>query len=105
MMVSLAGCFAGMMAAFQLKGTQANQGVGKELEYIVACVVGGNLLTGGYGSVVGASLGALITAFTAVGIPYAGWNSNWNFLFLGSILLLSVLLNNFIRTRAQSARR
>ena len=105
MMVSCAGWFAGMMAAFQLNGTQANQGVGKELEYIVAAVVGGNLLTGGYGSAAGASLGALVTAFTAVGIPYAGWNSNWNFLFLGAILLLSVLVNNFIRTRAQAARR
>jgi ribose/xylose/arabinose/galactoside ABC-type transport system permease subunit len=104
-MVSIAGWFAGMMAAFHLNGTQANQGVGKELEYIVAAVVGGNLMTGGYGSAAGASLGALVTAFTAVGIPYAGWNSNWNFLFLGAILLLSVLVNNFIRTRAQAAKR
>ena len=50
-----------MIIAFRLKSVQANQGIGEEFEYIIAAVVGGTLLTGGYGSAVGAAVGALIS--------------------------------------------
>ena len=30
------------------------------------------------------------------GIPFAGWNTNWRFLFLGVILLLAVAGNNYV---------
>jgi ABC-type branched-subunit amino acid transport system permease subunit len=38
----------------------ADRGLLKEFEAIIAVVIGGALLTGGYGSVIGAALGALI---------------------------------------------
>ena len=50
--------------------------------------VGGNLLTGGYGSAAGGAIGSLIMSMSTQGIPFAGWNTNWRFLFLGVILLL-----------------
>jgi simple sugar transport system permease protein len=68
-------------------------------------VVGGCLLTGGYGSAIGASLGALIIGMAFIGIPFAGWDSDWYYLFLGVILLAAVLVNNVVRRRAQGARR
>jgi simple sugar transport system permease protein len=79
--------------------------VGQELQFIVAAVVGGCLLTGGFGSAVGASLGALITGMAFIGIQFSGWNTDWRFLFLGVILLLAVMLNTWIRKRATEARR
>ena len=85
--------------------TGAGQGIGEEFRYIIAAVVGGCLLTGGYGSAVGAALGALIIGMSVIGIPLAGWNTDWQFLFLGIILLLAVLLNQFVRRRAMAARR
>jgi len=67
-------------------------------------VVGGCLLTGGYGSVVGAFFGAAMLGMVSVGIYYAQWDSNWTFTFQGVILFLAVMLNTLIRSRAQKAR-
>ncbi len=99
--VSVAAWLVGMLIAFRLNSVQANVGDGQEFFYIIAAVVGGNLLTGGYGSVAGAGIGALIMAMSFQGIPFAGWNSDWRFLFVGVILLLAVLVNNYVRSRAE----
>jgi ribose/xylose/arabinose/galactoside ABC-type transport system permease subunit len=101
---SLAGAFVGVMTLMRLNSVQAQQGDGQEFEFIIAAVVGGNLLTGGYGSVVGASLGAAIMAISKNGIPAARWNQDGRFIFLGAVLLLAVLVNNYIRRKAQEAR-
>lgn len=81
-----------------LRGTQ------KEFEAIIAAVIGGCLLTGGYGSVVGAAFGALIFGMVQQGIFFTGWNTDWFKVFLGGMLLLAVLFNNFIRKRATEAK-
>jgi ribose/xylose/arabinose/galactoside ABC-type transport system permease subunit len=104
MIVSGAAWLVGMLLAFRLNTIQAGTGDGEEFEYIIAAVVGGCLLTGGYGSAFGAAIGALIMAMTSVGIPSALWNSDWRFVFLGVILLLAVVGNNFIKTRAENLR-
>ncbi|MGD9702109.1 MAG: hypothetical protein AB7Q42_06615 [Acidimicrobiia bacterium] len=104
MTTALAGCFVGMITALRLTSIQASQGIGEEFEYIIAAVVGGNLLTGGYGSAAGATIGAAIMAMSQIGIPYAQWNQDGRFVFLGVILLLAVLVNNAIRKKAQEAR-
>jgi ribose/xylose/arabinose/galactoside ABC-type transport system permease subunit len=103
MLVAGAGWLAGMLIAFRLNSVQANVGDGQEFFYIIAAVVGGNLLTGGYGSVIGASIGAVIMAMSFQGIPFAGWNSDWRFLFVGAILLLAVLVNNYVRSKAEAS--
>lgn len=104
MTVSVAAFIVGMLIAFRLNSVQANVGDGQEFFYIIAAVVGGNLLMGGYGSVAGGALGAVIMAMSFQGIPFAGWNSDWRFLFVGAILLLAVLVNNFVRKKAEEAR-
>ena len=103
MTVSVAAFLVGMLLAFRLNSVQANVGNGQEFLYIIAAVVGGNLLSGGYGSAAGGALGALIMAMSFQGIPFAGWNSDWRFLFVGVILLLAVLVNNFVRKKAEEA--
>jgi len=105
MTTSLAAGLVGIMVALSLRSVQAGQGVGLEFYYIIAAVVGGCLLTGGYGSAIGASLGALIIGMAFIGIPFAGWDSDWYKLFLGVILLAAVLVNNLVRRRAQGVRR
>lgn len=103
MLVSGAGWLVGTLTAFRLNSVQANVGDGQEFIYIIAAVVGGNLLTGGYGSVIGGAIGALIIAMSFQGIPFSGWNSDWRWLFVGVILLLSVLVNNYVRAKAEAA--
>ncbi|MFM8777489.1 MAG: ABC transporter permease [Actinomycetota bacterium] len=101
---SLMGAVVGAMILMRLNSVQAQQGDGQEFEYIIAAVVGGNLMTGGYGSVIGASLGALIMAISKNGIPAARWNQDGRFIFLGAVLLVSVLVNNYVRKKANEQR-
>jgi simple sugar transport system permease protein len=105
MMTSFVCALTGIMIALRLASTQAGQGVGDEFQFIIAAVVGGCVLTGGYGSAVGASLGATIIGMAFIGIQFSGWNTDWRFLFLGVILLVAVLVNNYVRKRAEGARR
>jgi simple sugar transport system permease protein len=82
----------------------ADRGLQKEFEAIIAAVIGGTLLTGGYGSVVGACFGAVIFGVVQVGISYTTINSDWYRVFLGAMLLLAVLFNHYIRSRAGAGR-
>ena len=75
----------------------ADRGVLKEFEAIISVVIGGALLTGGYGSVIGAALGALIFGVVQQGLFFAGVESSLFRVFLGIILLLAVILNTYIR--------
>jgi simple sugar transport system permease protein len=104
MTVGFMAWFTGMHILFAFNTVQSGVGVGNEFIYIVAAVVGGTLLTGGYGSVIGAAIGALIFGMTNQGIVYAGWNPDWFYFFLGALLLGAILFNNFIRQRAEASR-
>jgi simple sugar transport system permease protein len=105
MMVSMCAALVGIMITLRLGSVQAGQGIGEEFNYIIAAVAGGCLLTGGFGSAIGAAMGALIIGMTFIGIQFSGWNTDWRYLFLGVILLAAVLVNTYIRRRAEGARR
>jgi simple sugar transport system permease protein len=96
--------FTGMHILFAFNTVQSGIGLGNEFIYIVAAVVGGCLLTGGYGSVIGAAIGAFIFGMANQGIVYAGWNPDWFYFFLGALLLGAILLNNWVRQRAEAMR-
>jgi len=104
MVVGFMAWFTGMHILFDFNTVQSGVGVGNEFIYIVAAVVGGCLLTGGYGSVIGAAIGALIFGMTNQGIVYAGWNPDWFYFFLGALLLGAILLNGWVRQRAEAMR-
>ncbi|HEX7083184.1 MAG TPA: ABC transporter permease [Gaiellaceae bacterium] len=103
-LTSMTAALLGVIEALELRSTQANEGVGREFIFIIAAVVGGCLLTGGYGSVVGTSFGAAILGMASIGIILAGWDSNWTYTFLGAILVLAVLMNAAFRARATRSR-
>lgn len=95
----------GSLKLMEQTSVQTSQGFGEELIYIVAAVIGGCLLTGGYGSVIGAAIGALIFGMTSQGIVYAGLDSDWFKFFLGAMLLLAVLANQYVRRYAERSGR
>ena len=82
-----------------LRGTQL------ELNAVAAAVIGGCLLTGGYGSVIGASIGALILGMVQQGIIYTSVDSDWFQVMVGGMILGAVVLNNALRGRSMLSRR
>jgi simple sugar transport system permease protein len=102
MTTATAAWLVGTMNDLRLRSAVASQGIGNEFIYIIAAVIGGCLLTGGYGSAIGASMGALIFGMVRVGITFAGWDTDWFFAFLGVMLLVAVLVNDFTRRRAEA---
>ena len=100
-------CAATLFATVQVVdagSADTTRGLLKEFEAIIAAVIGGCLLTGGYGSAIGASFGALIFGTVQMGIFYTGVNTDWFKVFLGVMMLIAVLFNNYIRRKVTEAR-
>jgi simple sugar transport system permease protein len=100
--VAFAAWVSGQHLLFSYDVVQSGEGVGNELTYIIAAVIGGCLITGGYGSAIGSAVGAFIFGMTSKGIVYAEWNPDWFKFFLGAMLLLATLLNAWVRKRAEA---
>jgi simple sugar transport system permease protein len=100
---ALAACLVAIIQAVTFTGADVLRGDGQEFFAIIAVVVGGTLLTGGYGSAIGAVLGALIFGMVRQGIVFARVDADWFQVFLGLMLLIAVLVNRFVRDRALKA--
>ena len=101
MTTAFAAFLVALMQVTQFKGADSLRGELQEFNAIIAAVVGGVLLTGGYGSVIGATLGALIFAMVQQGIIITGVDGDWFKVFVGAILVVAVIFNNFVRQQAQ----
>jgi simple sugar transport system permease protein len=101
MAVGFCGWILGMHNLFAFDAVQSGEGVGNEFLYIIAAVIGGCLLTGGYGSAVGGAIGAFIFGMANKGIVYAQWNPDWFKFFLGLMLLLATIVNLIVKRRAE----
>jgi simple sugar transport system permease protein len=104
MMTSGVAALMGIIEALELRSMQAKEGIGLEFIFIICAVVGGCLLTGGFGSVIGTFFGAAMLGMVQLGIIDAQWDSNWTYTFQGGILFAAVLLNLFVRNRAERIR-
>ncbi|MFB4291337.1 ABC transporter permease [Nonomuraea sp. ATR24] len=104
MTTAFAAWLVGSMLALRYTSVQANIGIGQEFIYIIAAVIGGCLLTGGYGSAVGAAIGAVIFGMADKGIVFLGWDADWFKFFLGAMLLLATLANRLVRRYAEEVR-
>jgi simple sugar transport system permease protein len=96
----LCASFVGMSQAILYNSAQVAAGQSFIFNSIIAVVIGGVLLTGGYGSVVGIVLGTLTFSIVNQGIFYTGFDANWASLIIGVLLLLAVVMNNTFRNMA-----
>ncbi len=98
----LGAALVGVMETILYNSAQVAKGQSFVFNSIIAVVIGGVLLTGGYGSVFGIVLGTLTFSIVNQGIYYTGWNADWASLILGVLLLAAVLMNNTFRKMALS---
>ena len=99
---AISASFVGMCQAILFNSAQVSGGMGYIFNAIAAVVVGGVLLTGGFGSVIGVFFGTLTFAVVSQGIYFTSIDRNWSSLIIGVVLLLAVLTNNSLRKMAIS---
>lgn len=100
MLTAAAAWLLSQIQLFGIQSASSLRGELQELYAISAAVIGGTLLTGGYGSVIGGALGALIYGMVRLGVPAAGIDSELFRVFLGALIIIAVLVNNFVRKQA-----
>lgn len=100
MTTALAACLVSVLQVVRFTGANTLRGELQEFRAIIAVVIGGTLLTGGYGSVTGAVVGALIFGMVRQGIVITGVDADWFQVFLGGVLVAAVVLNDWVRRRA-----
>ncbi|MEW6579345.1 MAG: ABC transporter permease [Chloroflexota bacterium] len=88
---------AGITEAARFKVVEPLRGTGYELDVIAATVIGGTLLTGGYGSIIGTVLGILIAFMLKTGLVLIGVQADWFRGVLGIIMIVAVVINTNIR--------
>lgn len=104
MATAASACLLAVIQVLQFGSGDVLRGEQKEFEAIITAVIGGTLLTGGYGSAIGTVFGALTLGITKQGIFFAGIPGDWYQAFLGVLLLAAVLVNNWVRVRAAQVR-
>jgi simple sugar transport system permease protein len=97
---STSAAFVGMCQAILYNSAQVAGGQSFIFNSIISVVVGGVLLTGGFGSVIGIFFGTITFAIVTQGIYYTDFDRNWSSLIIGVLLLLAVLMNNTFRRAA-----
>ena len=100
MTTAAAAWLVGTLTVIRYGNATVTSGIGLEFYFIIAAVIGGCLLTGGAGSVIGASIGALIFGMVQQGMPLVGLPSEFFRTILGLVLLAAVLVNLWIKKRA-----
>ena len=93
----VAAALVGVIQAFEFNEGDGTAGQSYVFLALVAAVLGGVRLAGGYGSVLGVCFGALIYGIVDIGIFYTGWNTNYAIAVVGALLLLAALGNELLR--------
>ena len=96
---ALSSAFVGVLSVFEYNQGNATSGQGYVFQGAIAAVIGGVLLSGGFGSVIGVVFGTMIYGVVSLGLFYTGWSTDWLSTFIGILLVIAVLTNNIVRQR------
>lgn len=104
----LCGIFAsvaGMIYASRIGFITPTAGNGYEMKAIAACVLGGLSLTGGVGSLAGASIGAVIMSSISRILVFLGFSSDYDNTITGFLLLTIVVINTLVQNHGAAKNR
>ena len=102
---ALASTFVGVLQAVQYTTGDPTTGQSYVFEAAIVVVIGGVLISGGYGTVLGVVLGTLIYGIADGGLFYTGWDTNYADVLIGVLMVVAVLTNNFLRRLATTTAR
>lgn len=95
--VPVAAVIVATLSSLEVNQADVNRGPGMEFQTIVAAVIGGTLISGGAGSPIGTLFGALLFGMVSQGFFFTNIDSNWFLTFLGTVLLVAVAINQYVR--------
>ncbi|MDY5082684.1 MAG: ABC transporter permease [Candidatus Limivicinus sp.] len=100
-LVGLFAAIAGILTAARTGSGLFSAGEGYEMDAIAAVVLGGTSMTGGVGRLSGSILGAIIIGILSNGMNLLGFNSSWQYIIKGIVLLIAVLID-YLKKRNDS---
>ncbi len=88
---------SGLIMCSRFSSGQPIAGTGTEMVIMAAVIIGGTSLSGGIGSIVGSAIGCIMFAVITNGLIFMKVSTLWQNLIFGTILLLSICLDNYRR--------
>ncbi|NBU56932.1 MAG: ABC transporter permease [Actinobacteria bacterium] len=101
---SFLATWAGIMLVGWLGSSNPLTGQGSELLIVGAIAVGGASLFGGSGTILGATLGAIVGGLITNVLVLVGVNGNWTFVANGLLILAAVVINTLVRKKRKTLR-
>jgi simple sugar transport system permease protein len=94
--------FVGVLQAVQYSTGDPTVGQGYVFQTAIVVIVGGVLITGGYGTILGVVIATMIYGIVDAGLFYTGWDTDLTQVWIGALLVVVVLMNKFLRNLAVS---
>jgi len=95
---------AGIVFSFYTLAGYGLQNMGMELDALSSAVIGGTLLTGGVGTVVGTTFGAMIQGIIQNIVTYQNLNTWWTKVTIAGLLCFFIVIQRIIAIRAEKAK-
>jgi rhamnose transport system permease protein len=93
---------AGIIFVSRVSTTRSDMGTGLELDVIAAVVLGGTSIFGGIGTIAGTVLGFTLIQLLKNGLALTGVKGDATIVVIGTVLILSILVTNFLQHRRGS---
>jgi len=90
---------AGVIFVSRVSTTRSDMGTGLELDVIAAVVLGGTSIFGGVGTIAGTVIGFVLIQLLKNGLAITGVKGDATIVVIGTVLILSILITNFVQRR------